>query len=1536
MAEDDKTTSAWYKVPTWDGSPVTWRAFSKEMQWWVSSLDLESTKKFNLAARWLLRQSGVVRQRGEEFTPAELEYQKEVRAKDPDGVEIVVTKEDPLAGLNKLLKALEGINGKSALDKKGELRKLFYTELSRKPGERPADFMSRFRFLAAELKSEGIALPSSELGWFLKEKLGLDPLRKQLLETALQGREGFEDVEAEALRLFKDLHAADPLMRRAGAPDLRGRGRSFGGFGGTPSSSTTFSVYRGSGALSSVSGRSSGSVTPAPKGGGKAGSFAPRRPFLGYRSRQAFAAEQLGETEGEPGEEAEDEELVPEEEGNGVSLDDVLEAEAEALATELEQAEAEGLEPQVLDEVEGTVESAAEALLTMREARHKLQDLRKGRGFGKATSAPSSPQSGRPGFKKRGVCHDCGQPGHWAGDQGCSKPGAGLARPKSSARPGATPSQSSPSHRRVQLVESFAAEATQEQREDPAVYHETAVVSSWSSFAEALEASQPHETQSALAVDKRLVGALCGRRWLEGYLQALARSPLWQALQPLVKTEVERENFKFGNDGVKASYSRHRLPMVVGSSCVLVWTSVVEVESLGLLLGRDFLEAIGGVISFTRRALRADHLDASRIPLRQLSAGHFFLDIFPETWSTSARPWRREGQDGILEVQLSSFEWSLRRAAAVKGPPVNGREHEQLAVEQARGPHAGHSGSRVSNSMTKPVLTAPLHVAARHKQGGPCGRAVPKDVFAPPRKKRVALRWATALVAAAALASVRAPAVQQHPVPIGLEGASRSHGAEWSPATAAFSCSCPREQVRGPGVAQGRGLLEGQDGRQSGRSHVGWNAGSSPHQRSSSRDPQPAGGQVESRGDREKDQSRAADRCAGLAGSQGWFAYLETGPHPSGRVAACGGERQRHRREAQNKVAPDSRRASGHSASVGSGGCILGDPGGGFSRTSCTTLRTRRATTADDRAPDGRTDAAADPFTRRDPPAGECNGRGPYARPRQPVRSHAAPDDAAHDDDVEQQRQPATGWGRWPVTGQRHGLPADDERKRAVIPPLRQQLKTGQRLLISQAWNKCKHDRNLLKVSPQNIYEAFAVLQDQIYDNALHEPFIDMAFVPHPHDRAPLAPDLVKLAAARGHAVGQLQADLCVKPYFLMLRATGRSPLLNYAPERTRLAAEKKILDAEASVMHAALAHRRSGRHFLMELLRGADPRRTLEGRELMDEAGLFDFSREGRRYLTSSRVVADAFRDQRDENLVEAVLEAVQQQFDKDLGPEKVTETLAAETAVDDDDLLDGLGGAMESEDEALEPSQDPEKEVPIPASVRQAVRRLHENTGHRSPLRLARALVIAGAPPQAVIAAKQLRCSVCEERRPPKSRRPASLPGPREPGEQVALDIFDAFDAAGARYSVLHAVDGATKFQMAVLVKNKSSAEVVKFIRERWAPVFGMPRTLVCDQGREFISIELENFAHQSNIFMYHTAIQAPWQNALCERVGGLLKTLLSACAMAQSLMGPDEMALGLGEAVQAYNMDVGDDNFLLADFSFNQINCTALMRLGRRRSD
>lgn len=192
MAENEKESSggAWSRVPVWDGSPQTWRSFQREMKWWTSSLDLESTKKYNLAARWLLRQHGIVRQRGEEFLPEELEYKKEVKVRDVvTGTDRVTQPEDALAGINKLMDALEGINGRTTLDKRGELRTAFYTELRRRPGERIAEFAARFRTMLADLKLEGVNLPTGEVGWFFKTKLGLDPLRVQLLDTALQGAE---------------------------------------------------------------------------------------------------------------------------------------------------------------------------------------------------------------------------------------------------------------------------------------------------------------------------------------------------------------------------------------------------------------------------------------------------------------------------------------------------------------------------------------------------------------------------------------------------------------------------------------------------------------------------------------------------------------------------------------------------------------------------------------------------------------------------------------------------------------------------------------------------------------------------------------------------------------------------------------------------------------------------------------------------------------------------------------------------------------------------------------------------------------------------------------------------------------------------------------------------------------------------------------------------------------------------------------------------------------------------------------------------
>ena len=177
----------------------------------MASLDKESCKKFNVAARWTLRQTGVVRARCEEFLPEELEATVGTYP-PPEGD--AAAEVDPFYGLRKLLDSLEQLNGTTELDRKGDLRAQFYQDLKRQPNERISTFCTRFRSLCGEMKREGIELPKEELGWFLRERLGLDPLRKQLLETALSGRESYGEVETECLRLFRDLHVSDPLHRK--------------------------------------------------------------------------------------------------------------------------------------------------------------------------------------------------------------------------------------------------------------------------------------------------------------------------------------------------------------------------------------------------------------------------------------------------------------------------------------------------------------------------------------------------------------------------------------------------------------------------------------------------------------------------------------------------------------------------------------------------------------------------------------------------------------------------------------------------------------------------------------------------------------------------------------------------------------------------------------------------------------------------------------------------------------------------------------------------------------------------------------------------------------------------------------------------------------------------------------------------------------------------------------------------------------------------------------------------------------------------
>jgi transposase InsO family protein len=212
---------------------------------------------------------------------------------------------------------------------------------------------------------------------------------------------------------------------------------------------------------------------------------------------------------------------------------------------------------------------------------------------------------------------------------------------------------------------------------------------------------------------------------------------------------------------------------------------------------------------------------------------------------------------------------------------------------------------------------------------------------------------------------------------------------------------------------------------------------------------------------------------------------------------------------------------------------------------------------------------------------------------------------------------------------------------------------------------------------------------------------------------------------------------------------------------------------------------------------------------------------------------------------------------------------------------------GDTDSEEELIE-----DKQVKVSAGVKAAAKRLHDATGHRGNPRLARALVLACAPPEVVQAAKHHKRALCDEKRPPKSRRPASLPKLRDVSHQVHIDVVELVDSFDRKYYAVHATDWVTRFQMAKLLKHKSSDEIIMFLREQWLPILGPPRVLVADQGREFISSAFESFCSEHAILVWHSAVQAPWQNGVCERGGGVLKVIMTTLVQKHSVVKFEEM--------------------------------------------
>ena len=91
--------------------------------------------------------------------------------------------------------------------------------------------------------------------------------------------------------------------------------------------------------------------------------------------------------------------------------------------------------------------------------------------------------------------------------------------------------------------------------------------------------------------------------------------------------------------------------------------------------------------------------------------------------------------------------------------------------------------------------------------------------------------------------------------------------------------------------------------------------------------------------------------------------------------------------------------------------------------------------------------------------------------------------------------------------------------------------------------------------------------------------------------------------------------------------------------------------------------------------------------------------------------------------------------------------------------------------------------------------------------------------------------------------------------------------------RYCFIVFVDLATRYCAAQVICNKKPETIISAFLDKWISVFGAPRKLLTDNGREYNNPELRILAETFNFKVYTTAAESPWSNGIVERLNGIL---------------------------------------------------------------
>lgn len=139
---------------------------------------------------------------------------------------------------------------------------------------------------------------------------------------------------------------------------------------------------------------------------------------------------------------------------------------------------------------------------------------------------------------------------------------------------------------------------------------------------------------------------------------------------------------------------------------------------------------------------------------------------------------------------------------------------------------------------------------------------------------------------------------------------------------------------------------------------------------------------------------------------------------------------------------------------------------------------------------------------------------------------------------------------------------------------------------------------------------------------------------------------------------------------------------------------------------------------------------------------------------------------------------------------------------------------------------------------------------------------------------------CELCQTCKPTTvtMRNEMGQPkNPEQPWKMLSVDLVGPLPRSknGNSY-ILVILDVFSKFVLVKPLKKATAKTVIQFIEEQVFLMFGVPKTLICDNGSQFIAKSFKNFLLEYDVRLWYTASYLPQANPV-ERVNKSIKSAL-----------------------------------------------------------